>query len=384
MKTPLKVVTTQIASGRTIPGGIQVTRILSKAATALQKKYDQLGGEATFGKVPDAPSLQRVWDFGTQCLFYNSKHDEAFQIKGVIYEKWKALGANWVPNTDELPTPDGVGRFNHFTDDTASIYWTPQTGANAIYGDIRKRWSELGWERSYLGYPTSDESDIDEGGRANSFQSGWIYWWSDTGAIDLRDVVVNYVGFYAYKESDHDQSSGSDEPYCIFTVVAPKQDPVTSSTKVYSGVDDQSARPDRMELYRGPAYGLRIGVVGMENDKGDPEKSRQIIQTAVKTNHEIGKFMLQFIPLVGPIISKIAGPALDGLMPKIADGIASILDLGDDLIGSVSVPLSTKKLVTLATRGSVTDLKGIKYKIGSPTMAQGGARYAAFFSVDPA
>jgi hypothetical protein len=87
---------------------------------------------------------------------------------------------------------------------------------------------------------------------------------------------------------------------------------------------------------------------------------------------------------VGPIISKIAGPALDGIMPKIADGIAAILDLGDDMIGSVSVPLSTKKLVTLATRGGVSDLKGIKYKFGSGTMAKGGARYAAYFSVDPA
>ena len=381
MKIPLK----RTAAGPVIrekyKGG-SVIAVISKASSALQRKYDQRGGEATFGKKPDTTG--KIWDFGTQCLFYNSKRDEAFHIMGAMYGKWKALGGNWIPNTDEIPTPDGIGRFNHFSEDTASIYWTAQTGACAIYGDIRKRWSELGWERGYLGYPTSDEGDVDEGGRANSFQSGWIYWWPYMGAIDLRDVVVTYTGFYAYKESDHDQSSGSDEPYCIFSIVVPKMDAYTVRTPVYKSVDDQSARPDRIELYRGPAYGVTIGVVGMENDQGDPEKNRLLVQTAVKTNHEVGKFLLQFIPLVGPIISKLAGPLLDGIMPKLADGIASVLDLGDDLVGSVSVPLSTKTLVTLATRGSVSDLKGIKYKIGSATMANGGARYAAYFSVDPA
>ena len=228
--------------------------MVTKARTALQKKYDALGGEATFGQVPSGSALAKIWDFGTQCLVYNAKQDAAFQIIGDIYAKWKELGGSWIPDTDETTTPDGIGRYNHFSDGTASIYWTPDTGAHAIYGDIRKRWSELGWERSGLGYPTSDEDDIDEGGRANSFQHGWIYWWPDTGAIDLGDIVFNYTGFYAYKESDHDQSSGSDEPYCIFTMLAPKKDqPYTLRSKVYGSVDDSSARPDHLEDRGAPA-----------------------------------------------------------------------------------------------------------------------------------
>lgn len=359
--------------------------VLTKAHAALQKKYDALGGEAAFGKVPAGSESAKIWDFGTQCLVYNAKQDAAFHILGDIHAKWRDLGGNWIPDTDETATPDGVGRYNHFSDGTASIYWTPGTGAQAIYGDIRKRWSELGWERGALGYPTSDEGDVDEGGRANSFQHGWIYWWPDTGAIDLGDIVCSYTGFYAYKESDHDQSSGSDEPYCIFTVLAPKKDaPYSLRSKVYGGVDDSSARPDHLELYRGPAYGLTIGVVGMEHDNGDPDKNKELVQLAVKTNNEVGKFMIEFIPLVGPIISKVAGPLLDKIMPTIGNAIATLLDLGDDKVGSKTVALSTKKLVTLATRGSVSDLKGIKYKLGSGTMAHGGARYEAFFSVDRA
>jgi uncharacterized protein with LGFP repeats len=140
MKTPLKMTGVgKVVSEKYKGGG--VIRVIGKAGSALRKKYDQLGGEATFGKAPDVSTTQKIWDFGSQCLFYNTKRDEAFHIKGAIYAKWKELGANWIPNTDELPTPDGIGRFNHFTEDTASIYWTPQTGACAIYGDIRKRWA---------------------------------------------------------------------------------------------------------------------------------------------------------------------------------------------------------------------------------------------------
>jgi len=364
----------------------RVTNVaIKKGRAALQKKYDALGGQATFGAPPPSSPTATRWDFGNQCLIFNAKRNEAFRIMGAIYEKWKALGAKWVPETDELATPDGAGRYNHFNEDGASIYWSPGTGACAIWGDIRRRWAELGWERSYLGYPTSDEGDIDEGGRANSFQYGWIYWWGDTGAIDLRDVVVTYVGLHAYSESSRDQSSGSDEPYCILSVVAPKQDARTLRSKTYDGVDDRTVRADRVELYRGPAYGLTIGVIGMEHDFGSAEANRKIIEQAVMTNHEVGKFLLQFIPLVGPIISKVAGPALDKVMPKVANGIAAVLDLQDDLIGNDTIALSTKKLVLLATRGAVYKAEKIlPYKFESAMLQAGGARYKALFSVDPA
>ena len=145
-------------------------------------------------------------------------------------------GLNWaVPSTDELPTPDGVGRFNHFSN-AGSISWTPETGANVIYGAIRNQWEALGWERSYLGYPTTDVMDFAEGGRANEFQNGGIYWWPDTGPIDLRDVVVHYTGLHCFGETDWDQGSSADEPYVIVSVTTPRIAD-TKTTRVYSDVD---------------------------------------------------------------------------------------------------------------------------------------------------
>ncbi len=44
-----------------------------------------------------------------------------------------------------------------------------------MYGRMRERWSALGWERSYLGYPKTGEFAV-PGGRSNDFQYGYIQW----------------------------------------------------------------------------------------------------------------------------------------------------------------------------------------------------------------
>ena len=83
------------------------------------------------------------------------------------------------PTTDETATPDGIGRFNHFSSTVnstrvdGSIYWTPGTGAWSIHGAIVTKWEAMGAERSCLGYPLSDEFSI-TGGRRNNLQHGII------------------------------------------------------------------------------------------------------------------------------------------------------------------------------------------------------------------
>lgn len=112
-----------------------------------------------------------------------------FEIHGDIYKKWVEMGREnfGLPLTDETAAPDTVGRYNHFTNGK-SIYWHPTIGAHAVYGAIRDLWSSLGWERSDLGYPTSDEMDAPGGaGRISYFQQKAIYWTSNSGAIVIED-----------------------------------------------------------------------------------------------------------------------------------------------------------------------------------------------------
>ncbi|WP_409494751.1 LGFP repeat-containing protein [Amycolatopsis sp. cmx-11-12] len=114
------------------------------------------------------------------------KHMEGHIFAKYLQEDGLHHWAFGAPTTDETSTPDGVGRFNHFAGG-GSIYWTVATGPHLIYGGIKKRWQELGWERSYLGYPTSGELDV-PGGRCSDFQHGSIFYNSATGVSTDRSV----------------------------------------------------------------------------------------------------------------------------------------------------------------------------------------------------
>jgi LGFP repeat len=117
---------------------------------------------------------------------YWSSATGAQAIYGAIYQKWGQYGYEGgilkLPTTSETSTPDGVGRYNHFQGQNGSIYWSPSTGAHELQGMIKSRWAALGWENSYLGYPTSDEFAI-AGGRQSNFQHGYITYNTSTGKV---------------------------------------------------------------------------------------------------------------------------------------------------------------------------------------------------------
>jgi uncharacterized protein with LGFP repeats len=108
----------------------------------------------------------------------------ANSVHGAIYASWARSGYErgplGFPVTSERTPPDGIGRYNHF--EGGSVYWSPPTGAHAVRGAIHARWAALGWELSYLGYPTSDEYAV-PGGRRTDFQRGWITWDAATGRV---------------------------------------------------------------------------------------------------------------------------------------------------------------------------------------------------------
>jgi LGFP repeat len=166
---------------------------------SIQQKYDTLTahgwfdfGQATTDEsaAPDGIGRYRHYQNGS---LYWSPGRGAHLVLGAIRQKWQETG--WetgfgYPLTDELPTPDGIGRFNHFQG--ASIYCTRETGAHEVHGAIREKWASLGWERSYLGYPITDEVQVGDAAdtRYSNFQGGSIRWTPRTGAMDYHQQVT--------------------------------------------------------------------------------------------------------------------------------------------------------------------------------------------------
>ena len=109
-------------------------------------------------------------------------------VKGLIRDKWRSMG--WEGSFLGFPTTDEValrgGAFNHFQG--GSIYWSPATGARAVRGAIRDKWASYGWETGFLGYPSTDENPL-PGGAFTHFQGGSIYWSPATGARVVRGLI---------------------------------------------------------------------------------------------------------------------------------------------------------------------------------------------------
>ena len=108
-------------------------------------------------------------------------------------------------------TPDHTGHYRHYQ--RGSIYYTPSTGAHEVHGLIRQKWAQLGWERSPLRYPRTDERSTSagpNGGRYNIFQQGRILWkrgasraYATWGAIDRKYHQKGLEhGFLGYPRTD--------------------------------------------------------------------------------------------------------------------------------------------------------------------------------------
>ncbi|APT93399.1 hypothetical protein CPHO_11445 [Corynebacterium phocae] len=89
----------------------------------------------------------------------------AFTLFGAINARYAEVGGpnSWLgfPKTNEQVTPDGIGRYVHF--EHGSIYWSPETGAWAIPGDMVAAWGKDGFENGPLGYPTGPVKQVGEG-----------------------------------------------------------------------------------------------------------------------------------------------------------------------------------------------------------------------------
>ncbi|WP_019925772.1 LGFP repeat-containing protein [Nocardia sp. BMG111209] len=100
-----------------------------------------------------------------------------------------------------------------------AIFYSPGTGAQAVYGDILNRYRDLGGPTGDLGFPTADETDAGDGvGRVENFAEAGgaaIYWSPSTGAHLIKDRVLgayrssgSVTGPFGYPTTDTTDENG--------------------------------------------------------------------------------------------------------------------------------------------------------------------------------
>jgi len=170
---------------------------------AIAAKYNSVGGPVAYGlptsdeaNVPGLPGV-RVSDFQGGRAIYWSAATGAHTVYGAIEAEYLAtagehdyygrnvmalLGAPTSDQTSIIGAWEPNARMNTFQG--GNIYWSPDTGAHAVYGAILAKYEFVGGPASWLGMPISDESDW-YAGRISIFVGGSIMWNPGGGATAL-------------------------------------------------------------------------------------------------------------------------------------------------------------------------------------------------------
>ena len=93
----------------------------------------------------------------------------------------------------------GVGGSRHQIFEGGIAYWRPGGRVGFIHGSILNAWAASGWERSWLGLPTSNETASTKGGVFQRFERGVAYWSPATGAQFVGEPVLSAWGAYGYQ-----------------------------------------------------------------------------------------------------------------------------------------------------------------------------------------
>ncbi|CAN5278262.1 hypothetical protein BH18ACT12_BH18ACT12_13030 [soil metagenome] len=192
-------------------------------------EYEHFGESKAIGfpvKLARAVAGGEEQEFEGARMYHKKGAPKAFAVQGAILARFLAtggVGAWGYPVTNELDVwnkggTNVVGKSSEF--EACTFYWSPQTGAHEVHGDLRQRYRDLGGPTGSLGFPTSDEISVPAApapARANTFQKGSLLWYGTAGSIVVASPFKVRVGRIDSKESEG-WLQGQNDLYCHITL----------------------------------------------------------------------------------------------------------------------------------------------------------------------
>lgn len=155
---------------------------------------DGVLGWPVSGEEPaDRGGVLQEYEHGT--LFWSGATG-AWAVRGPVEDLY--AGQGWeegplgYPVADQQSLRRGDGTYQPFTG--GSVYSSPASGTHTVSGSFRDLYAGTGWENGFLGYPTSEETGIRDGGVYQTYQGGTMYWTPSTGA---HTVSGSFLRLYA-------------------------------------------------------------------------------------------------------------------------------------------------------------------------------------------
>jgi L,D-peptidoglycan transpeptidase YkuD (ErfK/YbiS/YcfS/YnhG family) len=206
--TVVQLLKTNRPGDRIIMGAVDdiFTPYSSSPFGAITNKYAALGGPAYAGN-PVSNEMYGLKNGGAGQAFqfgsiYHSPVSGTFFSTGVIRAKWGSTGyENGIlgyPASDEMPMTRGARGQAY---QNGSIYWGGSTGAHVSMGAIRAAWGSTGYEKGFLGYPTTDEIwGMAKGGIGQAYEGGSIYFTPATGAHISMGAIRSLWGQQGFEK----------------------------------------------------------------------------------------------------------------------------------------------------------------------------------------
>ena len=174
---------------------------------AIINKYNDLGGEATFGApagtgeqlgYPDSSgvicSYVNFQNGAIECFTSGDYAGNAYAILNPFFDKWASMGYGrsvlGYPisdmsdvQTSSFGTPSRYQKFINGTEEGSLEYNLTSGELFAIHGAIYATWSAMGYSNSILGLVTSDEREAEQSfkgtaGRVSDFENGHLHYHS--------------------------------------------------------------------------------------------------------------------------------------------------------------------------------------------------------------